>query len=123
MTQTRKRWISITGVALLVLAGGYLTWALSVRANREGVVTNALVGRTEAQVRAEYGEPDTVSQGYQSLGAFMPRSLPEDPIRTLIFYPRGPLHPEGGTLWVWFVEDEGGWRCFESCWFADGVVF
>jgi hypothetical protein len=53
---------------------------------------------------------------------YVPPSLPAGPIRTLIFRPCGLLHPAGGTLWVWVVERNGMWVCFESCWFADGVV-
>jgi hypothetical protein len=108
-------------VGLPILA--YLAWAGYVRFGSEPVQTNTMVGRTEVQIRASYGQADTDWQGYQSLALYVPPELPPGPIRTLIFHPRGLLHPEGGTLWAWVVERDGEWVCFESCWFANGVVF
>jgi hypothetical protein len=120
MTRRRKLLV-VTAVALPVLA--YVAWAGYVRFGRDPVQTDALVGRTEGQVRGSYGQPDTDWQGYRSLGPYDPPPLPPGPIRTLIFHPGSLFHPEGGTLWVWVTERDGGWVCFESCWFADGVVF
>jgi hypothetical protein len=120
MTRRRKLLVVIA-VALPVLA--YVTWAGYVRFCRDPVQTDALVGRTEGQVWESYGKPDSDEQGYHSLGAYDPPSLPPGPIRTLIFHPRGLFHPEGGELWVWVTERDGVWVCFESCWFANDVRF
>ncbi|HEX4612432.1 MAG TPA: hypothetical protein VH092_29830 [Urbifossiella sp.] len=52
-----------------------------------------------------------------------PPALPAGPIRTLVFHPRGLLHPVGGTYWVWLIERTGVWVCSQSTWFADTVRF
>jgi hypothetical protein len=111
----------IAASVLLVLP--YTSWVAYVRLFGAPVQTNTLVGRTEARIRGSYGQPNKDWQGYQSLGLSLPPSLPPGPVRTLIFQPGGFFHPEGGTLWVWLVERDGEWECFESCWFADGIVF
>ncbi|VTU00258.1 unnamed protein product [Gemmataceae bacterium] len=120
MTRRRKRLIA-AAVALPLVT--YLVRAGCVRFNRESVQANTLVGRTEGEVRRSYGQPDEDWSGYHPLALDVPRTLPPGPIRTLVFAPRGLLHPEGGTLWVWVAERDGEWVCFESCWFADGVVY
>ena len=120
MTRRRKR-LLIIAVVLTALA--YIGWAAYVRLGGPAVQRNTFVGRTELQLRASFGEPDKDWSGYHSLALYVPAALPPGPIRTLIFHPRGMLHPEGGTLWVWVVERDGAWVCFESCWFAAGVRF
>lgn len=117
----RRRALVIAGVALTLSA--YLTWGAYVRYGRESVQTNTLVGRSEAEIRGNYGHPVRELDGYQALALYVPLSLPSGSIRTLIFHPRGLFHPEGGTLCVWVTEQDGDWMCFESCWFAAGVVF
>jgi hypothetical protein len=121
MTRRSKRLVGVLiGLPLLAYAG----WVGYERFCRHSVETNTLVGRSEAQIRARYGQADKDWQDYQSLGlSEHPSPRPTGAIRTLIFRPGGLLHPEGGTLWVWLVEREGDWICFKSCWFADGVKF
>ena len=117
----RRKLLIVAAVVLPALA--YSVWAGYARFSDPAVQDNTLVGRTEPQLLASYGRPDDDRQGYHSLALYVPPALPPGSIRTLIFYPRGLLHPEGGTLWVWLVERDGVWVCFESCWFADGVEF
>lgn len=120
MTRQRRR--LITGAVLLpVLA--YLGWVYYLRFAEPSVQNNTLVGLTEQQIRASYGDPNSDKPGYEPFALEMPPLLPRGSIRTLIFEPRGLRHPEGGTLWVWVVEQDGRWICFESCWFAADVVF
>ncbi len=118
---TRHRVLLAAALALPVVA--WAGWAGFVRWFDEPVQYGRLVGRTEGQVRASYGPPDTDWQGYQSLALYVPEVLPPGAIRTLIFHPRGLLHPESGTYWVWLAERDGVWVCFQSTWFADGVRF
>jgi hypothetical protein len=120
MTWRCKRLV-FGAVSLPILA--YLGWMGYVRLCSEPVQSNTLVGRKEHQIRESYGQPNKDLREYQSLALYMPPELPPGPIRTLIFHPRGLLHPEGGTLWVWVVERDGEWVCFESCWYADSVRF
>jgi hypothetical protein len=117
----RRNRLIVAFVALPVLT--YAAWAGFVRFGGESVQTNTLVGRTEGQIRATYGPPDKEWPGYEPLALYTPPTLPPGPIRTLVFEPRGLQHPEGGTLWVWVTEQDGEWVCFESCWFADGLMF
>jgi hypothetical protein len=117
----RRKLLIVAILALPVLA--YVGWAGVARFGGESVQTDTQVGRTERQLHERYGSPAEDWPGYQSLALYVPPSLPQGPIRTLVFHPRGLLHPESGTLWVWVVERDGVWVCFESCWFADGVVF
>jgi hypothetical protein len=119
MTRRHKRLIA-AAVALPVFT--YLVWAGCVRLDRESVSANTLVDRTEGEIRRSYGQPLEDWSGYQPLARHVPPTLPPGSIRTLIFSPDGLFHPEGGTLWVWVVERDGAWVCFESCWFADGVM-
>jgi hypothetical protein len=111
----------VAAVALPLFA--YAGWVGHVRLCGEPVQTNTLVGRTEEEIHRSYGRPSKDRPGYHSLGLYDPPALPPQPIRTLIFHPRGLLHPEGGTLWVWVAERDSEWVCFESCWFKDGVQF
>jgi hypothetical protein len=105
MTRRRKRLI-IAAFALPVLA--YAGWAGYVRLCCEPVQNNTVRGRTEDQIRRSYGAPVEDRQGNHSLGLVYhigdesdhARVTPVPPVRTLIFHPRVPLHPEGGTLWV-----------------------
>jgi hypothetical protein len=87
------------------------------------VRTNSLLCQTELQIRGDYGKPDNDLQGYNSLGLHYPDAMPRGPIRTLTFQTHGWFFERSGTLWVWVVEYDGEWVCFESCWFAAGVVF
>jgi len=119
----RRRWLLVAaGVALVVLlalAGP----GLCTRLYGDHVDNNALVGRTEGQVAGSYGSAVREWDGYEPLGLSRPVRLPPGPIRTVVYEPRGLLHLEGGTLWVWFCRRGDEWVCFESCWFADGVDF
>ena len=118
----RKLNLLITvAITLPVLAHAYGCGI--VRMCGPAVQSNTFVGTTEAQLKNDYGPPEKDWQGYLSLAHVVPPSLPEGKIRTLIFQPHGLFHPKGGTLWVWVVERDGQWICFESCWFADGVKF
>jgi hypothetical protein len=121
----RLKLLVISAVALPVLA--YVAWVGYVRLIREPLQINTLVGRSEGRIRGSYGQPDQDWLGYHSLGLDSRsedrRAAPTLPTRTLIVRPRGLLHPEGGTLWVWLVERDGQWICSGSCWFAEGVVF
>jgi hypothetical protein len=119
---TRRGKLLVVAASVL-LVWTYIGWAGYVRFARPAVQSDTFVGRTEQQLRGSYGEPVKDWPGYQSLALYTPPSLPPGPIRTLIFHPYGLPHPEGGTLWAWFVERDGVWICFESCWFADGVIF
>jgi hypothetical protein len=80
------------GICLLLRVPGRVVEVVSTEG--EKVVTNHLVGATEAEIREEYGRPTIDKEGYHSLALKVPSSLPSGPIRTLIFPPRG------GTLWV-----------------------
>ena len=120
MTRRRKLLAAVV-IALPFLA--YAGWCGYVRLRNPAVQSNTLVGISEARLHGSYGTPDEDRQGYHSLGLKGPPSLPPGPIRTLIFHPRGLFHPEGGTLWVWVVERNGQWYCFQSCWYAHGVSF
>lgn len=114
--------VAVCVVAVVVLA--CLAWAGWVRTFTTGVITNSFVGSTEADLRATYGSPTSDEPGYQRLGAGENPRLPDGNLRTMRFSPGGLLHPEGGTLVVWLREEQTGeWRCFESCWYADGVMF
>jgi hypothetical protein len=115
--------IRAAGVALLLGATLYVALHLYYRWFSQPVVSNALVGQTEAQITRKYGKPDHDEPGYSALGLGRPTQLPPDPIRTVIFHPGGLLHPERGTLWVWYKLVGEEWVCFESCWYADGVQF
>jgi hypothetical protein len=110
-------------VALALPIIGFVGWWVYARLSGPSVVDNALVGQSEAQIRTAYGPPEQDRPGYQPLALYVPPSLPPGPLRSLVFRPRGVLHPRGGTLCVWLVERDGQWVCFESCWFRDGVVF
>ena len=94
-----------------------------VRFSGPQVVNNALVGQSEAQIRRAYGAPESDRTGYDGLAGEIPPALPKTPIRSLTFHPGRLFHPKGGTLCVWLTEQDGKWVCFESCWFADDVVF
>ena len=120
MTQRRKL---IVVAAVVVPMFAYAGWAGCVRFCGPAVQNDTFIGRTEPGLRRSFGGPDKDLEGYQSLALSVPPSLPPGRIRTLIFHPRGLLHPEGGTLWLWVVDRDGVWLCFESCWFADGVAF
>jgi hypothetical protein len=117
----RHLFLGLGAVALVVACD--FAWVVSVCNSSRHVQNNTVVGRTESQLRATYGSPTSDDVGYISLGLAKPRELPPGSIRTLRFAPGGLLHPEGGTLVVWLVDENGEWRCFESCWYADGVVF
>jgi hypothetical protein len=119
----RHKTLVIVVTALWLLMFLYVAWAAYLKFGREPVQTDILVGSSEALIRASYGQPDSDQTGYHSLGLSAPPTLPPGPIRTLIFSPGGLWHPEGGTLWVWLTQRNGEWECFESCWFADDVVF
>lgn len=110
---------ALVAAALLVVTGPGL-W---VRFCGRPVENNALVGRTQRQVTSTYGPPVRESDGYSELGHSAPMRLPDGPIRTLVYEPRGVFHLQGGTLWAWFRHDGGDWVCFESCWFAADVDF
>jgi hypothetical protein len=121
-----KRWLGLfaivaVAIALVLLYLGYFDSCSTISAESydDGgeVITNALVGKKLAEIQAEYGDPAADEAGYQPLALQLPKRLPMRPIRTLIFQTRD------GTLWVWIQRCGNEWRCFESCWFAKGVVF
>ena len=118
-----RRMTLLIGVVLVLPLLTYAGWVGYVRLCRPHVQTDTEVGRTEGEIRASYGQPNNDRPGYHPLALSIPPSLPHGSIRTLIFHLHGLLHPEGGTLWVWLVERDGVWVCFESCWFADSVRF
>lgn len=116
------RTLLILGALLPMLA--YAAWsAIRHFASRPEpfVLANTMVGVAETRIRAEFGPPDQDLLGYQSFAAYRPPSLPPGPIRTLIFTTQAPAHRDG-ALWVWVVQQQGQWICFESIWY-DGVVF
>lgn len=122
------RWtkrVAFAAFVLLVVSLSVVASGLGLRWFGPSVVNNAvgLIGRTEQQVRLEYGEPQKESPGYEPLGLMIPPRLPAGPIKTLIFKPHGLLHLEHGWLWVWFTLRGDEWVCFESCWYADNVQF
>ncbi len=108
----RRRWLLVgAGVvvaALLALTGP----GLGKRLYGDHVENDALVGRTERQVAGSYGAAVREWEGYEPLGLARPVKLPEGPIRTVVFEPRGLLHLEGGTLWVWLCRRGDDWVCF-----------
>ena len=79
------------------------------------------LARPKAILVAIYGSPDKDWQDYQSLALYVPLTLPQGAIRTLIFACVVCSTRKEGLLWVWLVDREGEWVCFKSCWFADGV--
>lgn len=119
----RRRLIALAGITAFAFGVVFVARGLYARWFGPGVVTDALVGQTETQVRRAYGAPDWDWPRYERLGLKDPHNLPPGPIRTLIFHPRGLSHLEGGTLWAWFHQQGDEWVCFESCWFAEGVNF
>jgi hypothetical protein len=119
----KRRNLKVLLIALSVIITVYLVWALYVRYSTPPVTANTLVGLTESQICTSYGQPKNDDAGYRQLGFHEPEKLPSGSIRTLVFRPNFLLHPEGGTLWVWLVLRDGIWVCFESCWYADGVMF
>lgn len=120
----RRKHLNFAGAALVAALLVLAETGLWARWFGESVVNNALVGQSESQVRSKYGEPRSEEPRYARLGIQPGYQLPAGAIKTLIFEPRGLLHLEGGTLWVWFRQQSSGeWICFESCWFADGVQF
>ncbi|MBX9581544.1 MAG: hypothetical protein K2X87_14685 [Gemmataceae bacterium] len=120
--RTRRRLLVVAGVVLVGVAA-VAAPGLWARLFGPHVVTNALVGRTDGEIGREYGRPETDWDGYHRLGLKPPAGLPEGPIRTVIYSPRGLFHLEGGRLWVWLRRAGDGWVCFESCWFAGSVRF
>ena len=119
---TRQRVVlAIRTLAFLLAA--YLGWAGYARWFDDPVRYHRLVGRTESEIRRWYGSPDRDWPGYAPLAMDVPPSLPDVPLRTLVFHPRGLFHPEGGTYWVWLADRDGEWVCFQSTWFADTVRF
>src|SRR5262249_31385657 len=91
-------WLLLVAIS----AGGVVGAPRGSRLFHPKVWPNALVGKTEAQITHDYGDPEREMSGYAPLGTHQPESLPPGPIRTVIFHPRGVLHPESGTLWVWY---------------------
>jgi len=119
VTRLRRGVAAGLGVPLLAYAG----WLYYASHYDPAIRNNTFVGGTESQLRERFGEPVTEGTGYRVLGYHVPLALPTGRIRTVVFYPRGWFPPEGGTLWVWLVEHDGEWICFESCWFGAGVTF
>lgn len=122
-TATRRRLLIGAGLVVLIILGVFVGSGLWARWFGPRVVTNDLIGQSEAQIRRMYGTPARDWPQYERLGLEEPRNLPPGPIRTLVFHPRGIFHLEGGTLWAWFHQRGDEWVCFESCWFADAVNF
>jgi hypothetical protein len=119
---TQQRVLLVLAILVIpVLA--VAAWWLTVRFTGPSVVSNAYVGKSEADLTWAYGAPVSDLAGYRALGMSVPPTLPKTPIRTLRFRPGLLFHPRGGTLWVWLTRQNGKWVCFESCWFADGVQF
>jgi hypothetical protein len=119
-----RRWLLVLlAAAVLVPSVGWGVAAVGYRQFGPPVVTNALVRRTEAEVRREFGTPVSEQDGYSGLGAGPHAAPPPGPVKTLIFRPGGLRHPAGGWQWVWLVFDGRDWICFESCWFGDHVRF
>lgn len=119
----RRRWLLVVGgligAALLAVTGPGL-W---VRFCGDDVRNDTLVGMSEGQITEVYGPPLREWDDHTPLGHNKWLRLPTEPVRTLVFEPRGLFHLEGGTLWVWLRRDGDGWVCFESCWYAAGVNF
>ena len=113
----------VAGVAVSVTVWLVAFSGLWTRFFGEGVVNNALVGKTEDEVRKKYGEPNWEKQGYEPLGLQPSGPNSDERLKTLIFEPRGLFHLEGGTYWVWFYQQDGVWVCWMSCWYADSVRF
>lgn len=119
----RRRWWFLVGGGLVAAALLAVTGpGLWVRLCGDDVRNNALVGQSEGRITAQFGPPVRESEEYTPLGHGR-RFPPTEPVRTVVFEPRGPFHLEGGTLWVWLRRSGDDWVCFESCWFADGVRF
>jgi hypothetical protein len=119
-----KHWRLLLALALFLSAAlTFPAWWCIVRFSGPGVVNNELVGQLEDAIRSKYGVPVLDEVGYRGLGPNDPPPLPQGAIRSLTFRPGLLLHPKGGTLVVWLVQQNGAWVCFESCWFADDVKF
>jgi hypothetical protein len=106
------------GLGISIVAATCAALLFFFRPIQPSVVNDALVGWTESEVIAEFGNPDKNLDGYERLGTET-RPVPAGPVRTLIY-----SHQNKGTLWVWLKQSsDGQWSCFESCWFAAGVRF
>jgi hypothetical protein len=114
-----RQWLIVAKLASALLLAGACDNPKPLKdcSKPECVVNNALVDQSEREIREVYGKPVIAKDGYHSLGSRRPCSLPNNPIRTLIF------KPKDGNLWVWLEKRGEEWICFESCWFADGVRF
>src|SRR5262245_56671463 len=120
----RNRLLALGAVGILAVALIAPTIpGLWVRWFGPHIVYGSLIGKTEQQVRQMYGQPVSDEDGFTNLGLGPNGRLPEGPIRTLVFKPRGLLHLEGGWQWAWFTFRGGEWVCFSSRWFADNVRF
>jgi len=128
MTGRRRRNVVLTAIGVLMVLAMFVMFSgLWTRFVHRPGIENALVGRTEADIRRVYGELIADRSGYESVGLRRPDHLPPGSIRTLSFRPGGLFrsgvlsHLEGGWLTVWLWQAEGEWKCFESLWVAENV--